>query len=250
MPESQSHMQQFSNQRPLFFYTSAATPCPYLPDRLERKIMTELNGMSAEALHDALSKCGFRRSHSLIYTPACEGCSQCKAVRVIANDFQFNKSFRRIMKKNKSLKMFEAPAHATAEQFALFSRYQAARHTHSEMALMGFYEYRYMVEDSPINTFIIEFRNDDNILKGACLVDLMDDGISAVYSFYDPDSAKDGLGNYIILSLIELTKHMELPYLYLGYWVKDSPKMQYKSRFKPFEVYEDPAWIRYVADGH
>ena len=230
-------------KRPHFFFTTAPLPCPYLAGRLERKIVTELTGPDAEVLHEALSRAGFRRSHSIAYTPACPGCNACVPVRIVVADFTAPRTMRRTAKANVDLVVREAAARATAEQYRLFSRYQDSRHSGGDMALMGFYDYRSMVEDSPIDTFLVEFRTrSDGQLRSVCLTDRMSDGLSAVYSFYDPDQAIRSLGTYMIMWLIEEARRQNLPYVYLGYWIRESRKMAYKQRFAPLEAFGPGGW--------
>lgn len=229
-------------KRPHFFFTTAPLPCPYLAGRLERKIVTELSGPDAEALHEALSRAGFRRSHSIAYTPACPGCNACIPVRIVAGGFQLNRTFRKTLRANQGLTARDVPARATAEQYRLFSRYQDSRHAGGDMALMGFYDYRSMVEDSPIDTYIAEFRDADGVLRACCLTDRLSDGLSAVYSFYDPDLADHSFGTFVILSLIERARDAGLPYVYLGYWIAESRKMAYKARFAPLEAFGPGGW--------
>lgn len=229
-------------KRPHFFFTTAPLPCPYLPGRLERKIVTELSGPDAEALHEALSRAGFRRSHSIAYTPACPGCNACIPVRIVVADFHPGRTMRKLLKANTDVVTREVPARATAEQYRLFSRYQDSRHAGGDMALMGFYDYRSMVEDSPIDTHIIEFRDATGALRAACLTDRMSDGLSAVYSFYDPEQDDRSWGTYVILWLVKRARELSLPYVYLGYWIAESRKMSYKARFAPLEAFGPGGW--------
>jgi arginyl-tRNA--protein-N-Asp/Glu arginylyltransferase len=235
-------MDQTPLKRPQFFFTTAPLPCPYLSDRLERKLVTELSGPGAENLHEALARSGFRRSHSIAYAPACPGCKACVPVRVVARDFQRRRSLSRQWKQNQDLVAIKVPARATTEQYELFARYQQSRHAGSDMALMGFYEYSAMVEDSPIDTFLLEFRDRAGILTAVCLTDRTNDGLSAVYSFFESGGMRDGLGNYVVLWLIEQAKRLNLPYVYLGYWIADSAKMAYKARFQPLETLGPSGW--------
>lgn len=230
-------------KRPHFFFTTAALPCPYLPGRLERKIVTELNGPDSETLHEALSRAGFRRSHSIAYTPACPGCQACVPVRIVVNKFNPDRTMRKVVRHNSGLIARMVPARATAEQYKLFSRYQESRHNGGDMALMGFYDYRSMVEDSPIDTFLLEFRQADDTLVAVCLTDRMGDGLSAVYSFYDPDMQSASLGTYVVLWLIEEATRQGLPFVYLGYWIPESRKMAYKTRFQPLEAFGADGWV-------
>lgn len=230
-------------QRPHFFFTTAPMPCPYLQGRMERKIVTELMGPDARRLHDTLSRAGFRRSHSIAYAPACPGCNACVPVRVVVDGFRFKKSFRRTWRANQDLTPRQVPARATAEQYRLFAAYQESRHAGSDMALMGFYDYRAMVEDSPIDTSLVEYRDDSGRLIAVCLMDRMDDGLSAVYSFFDPAEKRQGLGTYVVLWLIEQARRENLPYVYLGYWIGESHKMAYKIRFQPLEGFTADGWF-------
>jgi len=235
-------MDHFTLKRPHFFFTTAPLPCPYIPGRLERKIVTELNGPDAEDLHESLSRAGFRRSHSIAYSPACPGCNACIPVRVVTDDFVPDKTMRRVIKANQNLTAKRLPARAQSDHYRLFSRYQDSRHMGGDMALMGFYDYRSMIEDSPIDTYLIEFRHPNNDLAAVCLIDQLVDGLSAVYSFYDPDLPKASLGTYIVLWLVAEALRLELPYVYLGYWISDSQKMAYKTRFRPLEAFGPGGW--------
>ena len=240
-------MLQRAARRPQFFYTTAPLPCPYLPGRTERKIVTELAGTEAEGLHDRLSRAGFRRSHNIAYSPVCPGCRACIPIRIVAGAFQPDRTQRKVAKANADLLAYEMPARASAEQFALFQRYQAARHGDGDMAAMGFYDYRAMVEDTPITTGVVEFRDPAGALLSACLTDRVSDGLSAVYSFFDPDQDRRSLGTYAILWLVSRAQSLGLPYVYLGYWVPESRKMAYKVRFRPSEELSGGMW-RVLAD--
>jgi arginine-tRNA-protein transferase len=231
-------------RRPQFFYTTAPLPCPYLPGRTERKIVTELSGTEAEALHERLSRAGFRRSHNIAYAPVCPGCQACVPIRVVSEDFTPDRTQRRILRANADLTVSEMPARATAEQFTLFQRYQKNRHADGDMAAMGYYDYRAMIEDTPISTGILEYRDAQDRLLGACLTDWLADGLSAVYSFFDTDEDKRSLGTFAVLWLIGRARSLGLPYVYLGYWVPESRKMAYKARFRPSEILMSGAWHR------
>ncbi|TAN67266.1 MAG: arginyltransferase, partial [Magnetospirillum sp.] len=226
-------METIALKRPHFFFTTAPLPCPYLPGRLERKIVTELSGADCDLLHESLSRAGFRRSHAIAYTPACPGCSACVPVRIAVKGFAPGRTMRRIAKANADLTAIVVPPKATAEQFRLFAHYQQSRHSGGDMALMGYHDYRSMIEDSPIDTIIVEFRRRDGTLAAACLTDRMSDGLSAVYSFFEPEEAARSLGTLAVLWLIDEAKRMGLPYVYLGYWIEESRKMAYKRRFAP-----------------
>lgn len=224
------------------FYLTNPLPCPYLPGHLERKIFTELRGDDSTELHNFLSKIGFRRSHGIAYIPACPNCSACIPVRIVLKDFSLSKTQRRIRNKNKNLIITRKPIEATAEQYALFVRYQEERHPYSDMAHMNFDDYATMIEETPIATDLYEMRDENGVLHAVLLTDEMDDGLSAVYSFFDPDDASRSLGTYCIIWLTEETRVRDLPYVYLGYWVKNSPKMAYKESFKPLEFFSENGW--------
>jgi leucyl-tRNA---protein transferase len=229
-------------RRPQFFYTTAPLPCPYVPGRTERKVVTEITGPDAESLHDRLSRAGFRRSHNIAYAPVCPGCRSCVPIRIPVAEFRPERTLRRIARANEDVEGFEVPARASSEQFNLFQRYQQARHADGDMATMSLYDYRAMVEDTPIETFIAEFRDRDDRLVGACLTDRLGDGLSAVYSFFAPGQERRSLGTFAILWLIERARELELPFVYLGYWVPESRKMAYKARFRPSEILIGGSW--------
>jgi len=224
-------------------FLTAAMPCPYLPGRQERKLFTHLTGRRAASLHQLLSDNGFRRSQNLIYRPACEGCSACQSVRIVARHFEPSARFRRVLRTNADISVEVCEPRATTEQFALFKRYLAARHAGGGMTQMNFIDYEYMVEDTPVQSVLVEYRltsEPSRPLVAVALTDVMPDGLSMVYSFYDPDMTKRGFGNLLILDHVNQVRRAGLEYVYLGYWVKDSPKMAYKAAFRPLEVQKGP----------
>lgn len=233
------------NQRRLtqHYFMTAPMPCPYLPGRFERKLVTELRGPEANNIHDLLSRAGFRRSHSIAYLPACSGCDACIPVRVRSDDFTPGKSFRRIKNRNSDLVRTVMPPTATQEQYKLFSAYQDARHGNGDMARMDARDYRAMIEDSTVDTSVFEYRRADDSLIAVALVDILTDGLSAVYSFFDPKEDRRGLGTYIVLDLIDETRMQSLPHVYLGYWISECRKMSYKMRFQPLEGFRDGQWV-------
>ncbi|HZS84140.1 MAG TPA: arginyltransferase [Stellaceae bacterium] len=224
------------------FYRTSALPCPYLDGKLERKLITELAGRDAKSFYDDLCRAGFRRSHHLAYRPSCAGCAGCVPVRVAALAFCPTRSTRRVARINADIEGRETELRATAEQYRLFVRYERTRHAGSEMAAMTFGDYRAMIEDSPIDTRIVEFRDPRRILVGACIIDALDDGYSAVYSFFDPLLARRSLGTFMVLWLVEDARRRGLPYIYLGYWIAESDKMSYKTRFRPLESLGAQGW--------
>lgn len=227
---------------PQHFYRTAALPCPYLPGKVERKLVTELAGRHAAAFYNDLSRAGFRRSHHVAYRPACVGCSACVPVRIPVKDFVESRSLRRIRNANRDLLRRFLEADATLEQFRLFQRYQRSRHSDSDMAAMTFGDYQAMVEDTPVPTRMVELRDASGGLWGTGLYDPLDDGLSAVYSFYAPEAVKRSLGTLLVLALIDEARRRNLPYVYLGYWIADSAKMSYKARFRPLEALGAKGW--------
>jgi arginyl-tRNA--protein-N-Asp/Glu arginylyltransferase len=226
------------------YYVLGESPCPYLAERRERKIVTEVPAADADARYALLSRAGFRRSHNFAYRPACTGCAACVPVRVPVSDFAPGTSLRRVERRNANLRAEHQPARATAEQYALFARYIGSRHGDGEMAGMTYADYRGMVEQTRIDTRITEFRTGDGALVAACLADWLDDGPSAVYSFFAPEASARSLGSYMILWLIAAARAAGLPYAYLGYWIERSPKMAYKTRFRPLEGFGPGGWRR------
>ncbi|MFI4987923.1 MAG: arginyltransferase [Alphaproteobacteria bacterium] len=226
------------------FFLSGPRPCPYLYGHVERSIFTELAGGGAGRLYETLLRSGFRRSHQVAFRPACPDCAACVPVRVVVGEFETRPWARRIRKANAALVAAERPARGTREQYALFRRYIAERHAEGEMALMDYDDYRNMVEDSPIDSVMIEFRDASGALVAACLGDRLTDGYSAVYSFFAPGESWPSLGSHIILWLIEAARARALPFVYLGYWVAGSRKMSYKTRFQPLEALGSTGWRR------
>lgn len=204
--------------------------------------MTALNGIVSPDLFHALSLAGFRRSHHLAYVPTCGDCNACISVRIVVKDFVRRRTLARIWRANETLRASFEPPLATEEQYDIFRRYVTGRHSDGDMASMGESDYVYMVEDTPVDTSVVEFRDSNRRLVAACLVDHLPDGLSAVYSFFDPDCNRTGLGNYMVLWLIEEARSRGLPYVYLGYWIADCGKMAYKARFQPLEGMKDGSW--------
>jgi len=232
------------------FYLTAPSPCPYLPDRQERKVFTHLIGRRAVALNDHLTQSGFRRSQTIAYRPACENCRACVSVRIKAGEFRPSRNFRRISELNRDIAGTVTRPEPTSEQYSLFRRYLDARHGDGGMADMTAIDYATMIEDSHVETRLVEYRplekNADGVrpLIAACLTDLLTDGLSMVYSFYEPTEQQRSFGTYMILDHIERAHRLGLPHVYLGYWVDGSRKMAYKARFLPQERLGMNGWDR------
>ena len=231
------------------FYVTAPQPCPYLDNRTERKLFTGLNNNNGKALNNTLSCQGFRRSQNVLYRPACVDCSACISARIRIKDFKLTKSQKRILNKNSHLSRNYHSALATDEQYELFNKYLNARHSDGGMSEMSIFEYSSMLEETPVNTKIIEYnsktKNGRQKLECVSLADVLDDGLSMVYSFFDPELNKFSLGKFMILDHINIALNMNLKYLYLGYWVPGSKKMDYKSKFTALELFIDGKWINF-----
>ena len=237
------------------FYLTSPSACPYLPGKEERKVFTHIVGRRGRELNEILTQGGFRRSQTIAYRPACDACRACVSVRVLVDEFEPSGNLKRVLKDNADLVGTALPNRPTSEQYSLFRRYVDTRHADGGMADMTVLDYSMMVEDSHVDTKIIEYRRrgiDSHItgkgsgdLTALCLTDEMSDGLSMVYSFYSPDAADRSLGTFMILDHIRRAKAMGLPYLYLGYWVDGSKKMDYKARFRPQERLLANGWARY-----
>ncbi|WP_442754863.1 arginyltransferase [Methylocystis sp. JAN1] len=233
------------------FYLTSPAPCPYLPGRAERKVFTHLIGLRAPALNDTLTQSGFRRSQTIAYRPACEHCRACVSVRVVIDEFSPDKTQRRTLRRNADIVGEARPTRATPEQYALFRRYVGARHADGGMADMNMVDYQMMIEDSHVDTRLIEYRlspdlpgADADRLVACCLTDRLADGLSMVYSFYEPGFEGRSLGSFMILDHMSRAGAAGLPHLYLGYWVEGSRKMAYKARFLPQERLGPEGWTR------
>jgi arginine-tRNA-protein transferase len=237
---------------PKFFVTSPA-PCPYLAGKVERKVFTELNGAHAGELNEALGRIGFRRSQSVAYRPSCIDCSACVSVRVVADRFAPSPTQRRLIRRHGDLEVTACKPWTTEEQYLLLRRYLAERHPGGGMAEMDESDFADMVEQTPVRTYVVEYREPSvdgrpGRLVGACLSDQQSDGLSMIYSFYDVGpKARRSLGTFIILDHIVRAARAGLPYVYLGYWVEGSERMAYKATFRPMERLGRDGW--YPFDG-
>ncbi|NNM72184.1 arginyltransferase [Enterovirga aerilata] len=232
------------------FYLTAPSPCPYLPGQRERKVFTHIVGRRAREINEILTQGGFRRSQTIAYRPACEGCRACVSVRVVVDEFQPSDNMRRVLRLNRDLVGAPTPNQPSAGQYALFRRYLDARHGEGGMVDMTVLDYAMMVEDSHVETGIIEYRRADEAgrdgpLMAVSLTDFLPDGLSMVYSFFDPTLPKRSLGSFMILDHIARARALGLPYLYLGYWVEGSRKMEYKARYRPQERLLPTGWARF-----
>lgn len=247
-------MTQHQTQSPQFFLT-APSPCPYLEGQFERKVFTHLVGDKAPEMNDLLTQGGFRRSQNIAYRPACESCRACVSVRILADEFKLTRNMRKVILRNADLIGAMHDAEPSTEQYSLFRTYLDSRHRKGGMSDMTVLDYAMMVEDTHVDTKIIEYRKrgPDSFITGkgtgeliaVALTDKMADGVSMVYSYYNPEFADRSLGTFMILDHIARTRAMGLPHVYLGYWVNGSRKMDYKVRFTPQEHLGPKGWERF-----
>lgn len=235
---------------PRFFVTNPS-PCPYLPGKSERKVFTELSGRHTDELNDALGRIGFRRSQNVAYRPSCLDCKACVSVRVVVDEFQPNSTQRKLLRRNQDLVVEACEPWATEEQFSLLQKYLSKRHPGGGMTEMDEMDYSDMIEQSPVKSYVVEYREPSvngvkGRLVGACLTDQQGDGLSMIYSFFDADHpSRAGLGNFIIMDHILRARKAGLPFVYLGYWVNGSSRMEYKVRFQPLEQLGPDGWHRF-----
>lgn len=232
------------------FFVTAPAPCPYVPGRTERKVFAELKGGSAVEMSEALGRIGFRRSQNVVYRPSCDFCQACVSMRVMAPMFAPTASQKKLLRRHADLEVSACEPWATAEQWSLLRRYLAVRHPQGGMAAMDAHDYADMVEQTPVDTVVVEYREPSSDgqpgrLVGCCLTDKQSDGLSMIYSFYEPDSVtRRGLGSFIILDHIIRAGDAGMPYVYLGYWIDDCDRMSYKKSYQPAEALIAGIWKR------
>jgi arginine-tRNA-protein transferase len=231
--------------RSLRFYMTSPSPCPYIPGKRERKAFTNLAISEADSVHNTLSQSGFRRSQTIAYRPACPRCNACRSVRVDAARFTPSRSDRRTLARNAGIVRTPVEAIATREQYGLLKSYVKTRHLNGGMSDMSYRDFSTMVGGSPVQSLMFEYRDGDGPnarLIGVSITDLLRDGFSMVYTFFNPDMPARSLGHYMILDHIQHAQELGLPHVYLGYWIKGSAKMDYKRRYSPLEVLDGDAW--------
>ena len=228
------------------FYVTAPQECPYLDNQVERKLFTALYGINSKRLNNSLSKQGFRRSQNVLYRPSCANCTACMSARISSREFKPSKSQKRIISKNSAIVRVVNPPLATDAQYDLFKQYITARHPNGGMSDMDADDFTAMIEETNVESKLIEYyakKNGDLELISFSLVDILDDGISMVYSAYNPYLKERSLGTYMIIDHNRLALEMTLKFVYLGYWVQGSSKMDYKKRFSPLQVFTEDKWV-------
>lgn len=238
-----------SGDRPdrLPLYLSAASDCAYLPGRQSRSLFVDPDAAMDSLAYSHLARQGFRRSGRLVYRPQCDGCSQCLTVRVPVEQFVMKRRFRRVLKANRDLTVSPRSAAFIQTHYALYQRYTASRHAGGSMQDSSPDEYADFLMADWCDTQFIEIRQHERLMAVA-ITDQLQDGLSAVYTFFEPDAGHRSLGTYAILVQMELCRQLGLPYLYLGYWIRDSPKMSYKADFRPLQVFAEGQWMEFGPD--
>ena len=225
---------------PLAMRLSMESDCPYIKGQTEQRIAVDIS--NDPQCHDGLAVAGFRRVENWVYRPACPQCNACLPWRVDVANFMPSRNMLRIIKKNRDLTRHVASPIPSDDHYRLFKTYVTNRHDDGQMAQMDQLEFTSMISNSPIETILISYKDAENNLVGAILSDLQSDGLSAVYSFFEPSLTTRSLGTFMVLDLLSIAKDSDLKWLYLGYFVDGSRKMEYKARFRPAEVFKDGQW--------
>ena len=229
--------------RPNFpnLYLSLPHSCSYLPQRLASTLFMDPQYPISPELYGDFNRHGFRRSGDLIYRPHCRDCTACIPVRIPVNAFEPTRGQKRTWKKNQDLDIRIAEPQFRQDHFDLFLRYQELRHPGSSMGSPNPEKYMRFLVGRQIKTKFVDIRVQERLL-GVAVIDLLPDGLSAVYTFFEPELQARGLGVFAVLWEIEYTRQLGLPWLYLGYWIKESPKMAYKMNYRPLEYYQNGRW--------
>ena len=227
-------------QMPLRLRMTRASNCAYIEGNIEQRLAVDV--ADHPHTHDQLASAGFRRVENWVYKPVCQHCQACMPIRIDCVNFRAGRNLSRIYKSNQDLTRSVTTKQVNQDHYILFQEYLTHRHEDGQMAAMNFQEFSNMIHNSPIETFLIEYRDITNELVACIMIDVQKDGLSAVYSFFDPLLANRSLGTFMILDMIDLVKEMEKSYLYLGFYIAQSRKMAYKARFSPAEIFQHGQW--------
>jgi arginyl-tRNA--protein-N-Asp/Glu arginylyltransferase len=235
-------------------YLSMPHECGYLPDKIATTIFVDPHAVVSNPIYSLLVQQGFRRSGDLVYRPECQDCNACIPVRIPVDSFHPSRGQRRVWQRNRDLVVTEGEARFSQEHFDLYRKYQRTRHTGGSMDTDDPARYRDFLFGSVGDTRVLEIRRAGAIsaigsLLAVAVIDRLQDGLSAVYTFFDPSESHRGLGIYAILYEIELARTLELPHLYLGYYIAESPKMDYKLNFQPLEGLRNRIWAPLPREG-
>ncbi len=225
----------------LQFYLTAPYPCSYLPGQSARSQVATPGFMIDTPVYSELVQRGFRRSGTFTYRPRCDTCQACVPARIAVADFRPNRTQRRALQRHANLEASLHELEDHEEYFELYQRYQAARHLEGDAEQDSREQYRNFLLQSHVDTALVAFR-EDGVLRMVSIIDVLADGLSSVYTFYDPDVAQASYGTYNVLWQLDLCREMKLPYLYLGYWIKDCRKMSYKAKFQPLQGLVQGVW--------
>ena len=224
-------------------FKSLPFKCSYISSKKEQRLIVKLDREDKNQLHfNELMKRGFRRNLNHMYFPICSNCNSCMSSRIKIKEFKRSKSQRRNFNSNANLKFIENIEDNKKKRYELFLNYSHSRHSNSQMRLMTFEEFNNFLYKSPVENKVFDLIDDENNILGVMLLDCLDNGLSAVYSFFNPCFLHKGLGTLMILKAVEITKELELDYLYLGYWISESKKMSYKAAFNNLEIFYDSSW--------
>lgn len=226
-------------------YLSMPHPCSYLPGRMSTILFVDPQRLLSDGEYGAFVRRGFRRSGDLVYRPHCQGCNACVAVRVPVRGFEATRGQRRVWNRNRDIEVVEKPARFDSEHFDLYRRYQAGRHPESGMNDADPQKYLGFLASRQVETAFFEMRAAGQLLAVA-VADVLPDGLSAVYTFFDPDVPQRGLGVYAVLWEIAETARRGLDFLYLGYWIAEAAKMSYKINYRPLESLSGGHWVNLI----
>ncbi|MFT7260705.1 MAG: arginyl-tRNA--protein-N-Asp/Glu arginylyltransferase [Glaciecola sp.] len=232
----------------MFYRHIEDSDCGYLPDLKSNSVFIDPDSKPSKDQLNMLHLQGFRRSGKLVYRPQCAECNACHSSRIINAEFLASKNQKKAIKRNQDIRLQWAEPEFTEEHYLLYEQYIAQRHQEGEMFPASREQYQgFLIEGHDTHKFL-ELRDNENTLIGCCVVDIFYDGLSAIYSYFDPEQPRRSLGRFIVLALVSQGQQMNLPFTYLGYWIKDSSKMNYKANYQPLEVFDGEKWRKLITN--